>query len=612
MDSRVRRNAQRLRPSDDAATPAPAAPTRRSWARATIGLIALALTVGACSVLSGVVAQVLDYRAAEFDVAIERGVAVVTSDGVRLRSDVFLPKGAARIPTILVRVPLDKTTTNTAFATTVGRLWAERGYAVVIQGTRGHYGSGGRAVPFLDERADGIETLSWIERQPWYDGRIGMWGGSYFGYTQWVVADQVEPGPAALFIQLCSTDLHRMFYPGGAFSLETALYWALRSRGDRDDPPSVAMLERAAAGFPLRAADDRAVEDVPAFNVWVDHPERDAYWAAVDGESRPERLRAPVLLMAGWYDPFLPTQLEDFVRIRAGAPRHVAEASRLIVGPWAHAETVTLPAHGTPRNYRLESLAPSLPWFDRHLRPSAPRAGNDQAVTLYVMGDNVWRDEAEWPLARARATPYYLRSGGRANGAGGDGVLAPAPATSAEPPDRYLYDPRDPVPSAGGAMLGPRAGIASQRAVERRDDVLVYTSATLAADVEVTGPVTLVLYVSTAAAHTDFTGKLVDVHPDGSPYNVSDGIVRRAYAPRSGPTEIRLELWPTSMVFKRGHRIRLEVSSSNYPRFDRNPNTGRPIATETEPVAAHQAIHHGGDTPSRLILPIVPRAARAG
>src|SRR2546428_641711 len=415
MNGRVRRNAQRLRPSDDAATPAPAAPPRGAWARATIGLIALALTVGACSVLAGVVAQVLGYRAAEFDVGIERGVAVVTSDGVRLKSDVFLPKGAARVPTILVRVPLDKTTTNTAFATTVGRLWAERGYAVVIQGTRGHYGSGGRAVPFLDERADGIEALRWIERQPWYDGRIGMWGGSYFGYTQWVVADQVEPGPAALFIQLCSTDLHRMFYPGGAFSLETALYWALRSRGDRDDPPSVAMLERAAAGFPLRAADDRAVEDVPAFNVWVDHPERDAYWAAVDGESRPERVRAPVLLMAGWYDPFLPTQLEDFVRIRAGAPRHVAEASRLIVGPWAHAETVTLPAHGTPRNYRLESLAPSLPWFDRHLRPSAPRAGNDQAVTLYVMGDNVWRDEAGWPPARARATPYSLRRRGRAH-----------------------------------------------------------------------------------------------------------------------------------------------------------------------------------------------------
>src|SRR5437867_10528128 len=179
MSGRVRRNTQKLRPSDDAAprapatTPAPAAPSHGAWARATIGLIALALTVGACSVLSGVVAQVLDYRAAEFDVAIERGVAVVTSDGVRLRSDVFLPKGAARIPTILVRVSLDKTTTNTAFATTVGRLWAERGYAVVIQGTRGHYGSGGRAVPFLDERADGIETLRWIERQPWYDGRIG-------------------------------------------------------------------------------------------------------------------------------------------------------------------------------------------------------------------------------------------------------------------------------------------------------------------------------------------------------------------------------------------------------------------------------------------------------
>ena len=530
---------------------------------------------------------------------------MVTADGVRLRGDVFRPKAAARVPTVLVRVPLDKTATNTAFATTVGRLWAERGYAVVIQGTRGRYGSGGRAVPFLDERADGIETLRWIARQPWYDGRIGMWGGSYFGYTQWVVADQADPGPGALFIQLCSTDLYRTFYPGGAFSLETALYWALRSRGARDDPPSVAMLERAVAGFPLREADDRAGEDVPAFNAWVDHAERDAYWAAVDGEWRPERVQAPVLLMAGWYDPFLPTQLDDFVRIRGGAAKRVAAASRLIVGPWAHAETVTIPGRGTPRNYRLESLAPSLPWFDRHLRAPAPRDDGEPAVRLYVMGDEVWRDEPEWPLARARVTPLYLRSAGRANGAGGDGVLATAPSSAADPPDRYVYDPRDPTPSAGGAMLGPRAGIASQRAVERRRDVLVYTSAPLATDVEVTGPIALVLYVFTSAVHTDFTGKLVDVHADGAAYNVSDGIVRAAYTPHAGPTEIRIDLWPTSMVFKRGHRIRLEVSSSNYPRFDRNPNTGRPIATEAAPVPARQEIHHGAGAPSRLMLPIV-------
>jgi uncharacterized protein len=579
---------------------------------ASLGLV---LALGACNVLSGALAQWLDYRPAEFEVDVERGVAVVTEDGTRLVSDVFRPRGPAKTPTILVRIPLDRTATNKAFATTVGRLWAERGYTAIIQGTRGRYGSTGRHVPFLDERGDGIATLRWIASQPWYDGRIGMWGGSYFGYTQWAIADQAEPGPSALLIQICSSDLHGMFYPGGAFSLETALYWALRSRGDRDDPPSVAMLERAAAGVPLREADERAGAAVPFFKTWVDHPERDAYWAAVDGDSRPERLRAPSLLMAGWYDPFLPTMLSDFARIRRGAAAGVAARTRLVVGPWAHAETVTFPDGRTPRGYRLESIAPSLPWFDRQLRAPSPAPAPEPVVRLYVMGDNAWRDEAEWPLARARPTSYFLHSGGHANGARGDGVLTPATPAGAEPADRYRYDPRDPVPSAGGAMLGPRAGIASQRAVEARDDVLVYTSPLLEADVEVTGPVSLVLHVTTSATSTDFTGKLVDVHADGGAYNVSDGILRRAYTPGQ-PTEIRLELWPTSMVFKRGHRIRLEVSSSNYPRFDRNPNTGgpsagRPLATETASRVAHQEIHHSAGTPSRLILPVVPRAGGA-
>jgi len=556
-----------------------------------------------------VVASRLGYRAAEFDVEAERGVELTTADGVRLVSDIYRPRTGERTPTILVRIPLDRTVLNAVFASTVGRMWAERGYTVVIQGTRGRYGSTGRHTPFVDERRDGIETLRWIARQSWYDGRIGMWGGSYFGYTQWVLADQVDPGPAALLIQICSSDLYRMFYPGGAFSLESALYWALRSRGDRDDPPSANAIDRGVAGFPLRNADDRAAADVPFFNDWVDHPERDAYWVAVDGDSRPERLQAPVLLMAGWYDPFLPTMLDDFARIRRGAPRSVADASRLVVGPWAHAETVTLPSGATPRNYRLESFEPTVPWFDAHLRRSAPPANRTATVRLYVMGDDRWRDEAEWPLARARPTAYYLKSRGRANGLAGDGTLALEPATSPELADRYVYDPRAPVPSAGGAMIGPRAGIVPQNAVEARRDVLVYTTPPLETDLEVTGPVTLILHVSTTASSTDFTGKLVDVHPDGTAYNVSDGILRREYdgRPDAGPTEIRIDLWPTSMVFMKGHRIRLEISSSNYPRFDRNPNTGRRIATETEPVAAMQTVHHGAASPSRLILPIVPR-----
>jgi putative CocE/NonD family hydrolase len=225
------------------------------------------------------------------------------------------------------------------------------------------------------------------------------------------------------------------------------------------------------------------------------------------------------------------------------------------------------------------------------------------------MGRNAWRDEREWPLARAVPTSLFLKSGGNANGSSGDGSLTEETPAADDPFDSYTYDPNRPVPSAGGAMLGPGAGVARQNDVETRRDVLVYTTGVLDRDREVTGPVRLVLHVSTTARETDFTGKLVDVHGDGAAYNVSEGIVRRRYEPQvkgGRATEIRIDLWPTSMIFLRGHRIRLEVTSSSYPRFDRSPNTGGAIATETHHIAARQAVHHGKGAPSRLILPVVP------
>ena len=490
----------------------------------------------------------------------------------------------------------------------------------MIQGTRGRYESGGRYYPFQHERNDGIETLQWLAKQRWYNGRVGMWGGSYFGYTQWVLADQREPGLSALMLQICSSDFHGMFYRGGAFSLESALFWAVTSYGEQDIPASDAALQRGYEGWPLIEADTRAVQDIPFFKDWVSHPEKDPYWTKIDGERRTHSLQAPALLMAGWYDAFLPTQIEDFLRIRYEAKRSVAAATRLIIGPWAHARTVTLADGTTPKNYRLESLAPSIPWFDRHLKnlapsPEVPTRGDDKEelfhfmapIRIYVMGKKVWRDEQEWPLARTHYTNYYLHSGGAANSLNGDGQLLLTPPTSVQPNDLYFYDPHDPVPSAGGTMLGLRAGIERQNAIEQRGDVLVYTTPILEEDIELTGPITLVLYVSTTAPCTDFTGKLVDVHPDGSAYNVCDGILRRNYVSTSQqPSQIQIDLWPTSMVFFNGHRMRLEVSSSNYPRFDRNPNTGRKIATETEPIAATQKIYHSLDTPSHLILPVIP------
>jgi uncharacterized protein len=547
-------------------------------------------------------------RKPQYSVAVERD-SFVTSDGVKLVAEIYRPRGAKGTATILVRIPFSWTLKNSIGADLIGRFWASRGYNVVIQGTRGRYKSGGLYYPLLPERRDGIETLQWLARQPWFDGRLGMWGGSAFGYTQWVLADQERPGPSALIIQIASTDFRRMFHPGGAFSLESALFWAARSHGAKDSDPSFKALERGFSGFPLVEADDRAVGDVAFFNDWVTHAEPDAYWGAVDGENRARTIRSPVLLMAGWYDPFLPTQLRDFETLRREAAPQVASRSRLIVGPWTHADPVRFPDGSTAGDYRPASLAPSIPWFDHHLlgRPLEPSLA--APVRIYVMGENVWRNEDEWPLARTRYTPFYLSSGGRANSVAGDGRLGPEPPSATEAPDAFTYDPLHPAPSRGGAMLGPRAGIALQDDVERREDVLVYTSDPLEHDLEVTGPLSAILHVATTAPNTDFTVKLADVHPDGKAYNVSDGILRRAYPPSSQQSarEITIELWPTSMLFLRGHRIRVEVSSSNYPRYDRNPNTGRDIPTETAPVAARQTVYHGAGAPSRIVLPLIPR-----
>jgi putative CocE/NonD family hydrolase len=303
--------------------------------------------------------------------------------------------------------------------------------------------------------------------------------------------------------------------------------------------------------------------------------------------------------------------LHDFETIRAQADPRIARESRLIVGPWSHAESILFPDGTTGDAYRPASLAPSIPWFDHELlgRPLDPSLA--APVRLFVMGENVWRDEQEWPLARARPTRFFLRGGGHANSVQGDGRLTMNPPVDNEPPDTYAYDPRDPAPTRGGAMLGTRAGIREQGEVERRQDVLVYTTEPLPGDLEATGPVSATLNVSTTAASTDFTVKLVDVHPDGKAFNVSDGILRRDYSKADGSDgaarAITIELWPTSMLFRQGHRIRIEVSSSNFPRYDRNTNTGKPVATDDSPVAATQVVYHSPQRPSSILLPIVPR-----
>lgn len=539
----------------------------------------------------------------------EQVMDIPMRDGTKLAATISHPTGPGPHPTVMVRLPLSQNRLHQAFSGLLRTFWGQRGYHVVIAPVRGRPPSGGRYVPLVGERADGLDTLAWLSRQPWYDGRLAMWGGSSFGYTQWAIGDQAPPaGPSALCIQLCSSNQQAMFHPDGAFSLQTALYWARTDRGGEDVFPTQAELEPGLEAWPVLDADDRSGGKATGFDDWAGHREGGAYWASIDGIERPERLAAPVLLMAGWYDPYLPSQLEDFRRIEASASAHVATNTRLIIGPWTHGREVTLPGGHHPGDYRLATMAHSLPFYDRLLRPQGvpvPDAG--PKVWIYVMGANRWRAEEQWPLARARKTPFYLHASGPANSAAGKGRLERG-LPGDQPPDSYAYDPRDPVPSRGGAMLGLAGvnGVRAQNDVEQRRDVLVYSTDTLTAPLEVTGPIEADLRVETTAPATDFTAKLVDVLPSGEACNISEGILRRSYVPGTGPTRITVHLWPTSHVFQPGHRLRLEISSSSFPRYDRHPNTQESAATAVQTAIAVQRIHHSEDQPSALWLPVVP------
>ncbi len=580
---------------------------RTSALKGLVAVLLIFLISGCTSLIAKKILPIDQVRPGTYEVVVERDVAMTTDDGIQLVAEVYRPRGMAQAPTILVRIPFTKTFKNSLGANMIGSFWAERGYNVVIQGTRGRYKSGGTFYPLRNERMDGLATLAWIKQQSWFDGRLGMWGGSSFGQTQWAIADKFEFDRSAMSIQIASSEFREMFHPGGAFALESALFWAVRSRGTRDVDPSFDDLERGFSGFPLIDADRRATgEDISFFNDWVTHREFDDYWREIDGEHRAREAKAPILLMAGWYDPFLPTQLRDFLELQRTSAASVAEESRLIIGPWTHADPVRFPDGFTIGDYRPASIEPSVSWFDTQLmgleRPSRLNA----PIRLFVMGENTWRDENEWPLARTRYTPVYL-SGSSANSAEGNGILT-CNAPVADSVNKFTYDPKSPVPTRGGPMLGPRAGIKKQNDIEQRNDVLVYTSPELRRSIEITGPLSVELFVTTYARNTDFTAKLIDVHPDGAAYNISDGIIRRNYV-IGATTPIQISMWPTSTVVPKGHRLRVEISSSNFPHYDRNPNTGTDIAYETSPLLAHQEVWSGTNYPSRIVLPIIPRPA---
>jgi uncharacterized protein len=540
-------------------------------------------------------------------------VAIPMRDGVILRADVYVPPGSGRWPTILVRTPYNRhSDTSRGY-----RAFTERGFAVVTEDVRGRSGSEGTFGPIEQEGPDGSDTINWIVAQPWSNGRVGMAGASYVGIVQWWAAVEHNPHLFAIFPLLSGDDeyMDRYYSPGGALQLAHRLVWLSENLTPRGVPrPAFGAYIRH---LPLATSDVAATTiKLELWRVPLNHPSYDGFWLALSVRNQLPEVTAAVSSMGGWFDSYVESDLDAF--------SHLAKRRMPVetwIGPWTHTLTSKYPAidFGPAATPRVRAL--QLAWFDRFLKVPVPAKSQSPLPLLhiFVMGSDAWREEHEWPLARTKYTPFYLESGGHANTADGDGELT-SRFRGGQPPDRFVYDPANPVPTTGGAVCcNPRllpAGPLDQSEVERRRDVLVYTSPPLRDDLEVTGPVGATLYVATSANDTDFTAKLVDVFPDGRPLLVTDGIARLRYrmslarpllVKRNVPYQVHIDVGVTSWVFAEGHRVRLEISSSNFPRFDRNLNSNRLNAGESKLNVAAQTVLHNQRYPSVVVLPVIPR-----
>jgi uncharacterized protein len=566
------------------------------------------------------------------DIIIEKNVPVPMRDGVKLSADVYRRSGAGRDPVLLERTPYNKTLPRMVLDTMHVLNVAAMGYTVVIQDTRGRYTSEGEFTPFFDDIQDGYDTVEWCAAQSWSNGRVGMFGTSYVGATQLLAAILSPPHLAAICPVVTAADFHNgWIYEGGAFRLGFVAAWAAqflaiaqldrlplspeqRLREKQNILDSVERLKRTLSHMPLIELPLLKLEGLaPYYRDWLAHPDDGEYWHRCNIIAHHDRIAVPALHMGGWYDLFVAGALRNFEGLRKNAATERARAGqRLLFGPWVHGSLQSQVSATGERDFGWRSLAPlsetKLAWFDHWLKDIDNGVASDAPVRVYVMNQG-WRHEQEWPLAGTEFTRFYLHSAGRANSLSGDGRLSRDTPASQEP-DVFLYNPLNPVPTVGAG------GIYDQRPVEARSDVLVYSTPPLAEPLEVTGPVTVVLHASSSAPDTDFTAKLVDVAPNGYAANLCDGIIRARYH-NSGahpelmqpgePYEFTIDLMGTGNLFRAGHQIRLEIASSNFPKFDRNPNTGEPAALARQTRPAMQTVFHDSKYPSYVVLPIIPR-----
>lgn len=550
------------------------------------------------------------------EVIVKKNVAIPMRDGVNLYSNVYKPKAEGKFPVILTRLPYGKDEYY-CFMPAIGKFWARKGYVFVAQDIRGKFTSEGEFDPLINEVEDGFDTLEWIATQPWCDGNIGMEGESYYGYTTWAGAVGGHPNLKCISPMNTAMDFHTATFQNGALTLQTAGLYPIFMHGKTYQ--NAMRLDRM--HLPLLAMDDAAGIPAPPYNRLLEHPFRDEVTESYNLRMRRERIEIPMLVVAAWYDVFLKTTIDDWQMQRLKAVQAEAKEEQwILISPSDH-ESTTTETHRIGQ-VDIGDKSTTTVWevrqefFDHFLKGLDNGFEKKPPVQLFVIGDNDWRPESEWPLARTQYTDYYLHSDGKANTSDGNGTLnLSAPAD--EPFDTYTYDPEDPIAIHYDIDLWMLAEQLEDRSpVEKRDDVLVYTSAPLEEDTEITGPISVKLYAASSAVDTDFTAALVDVFPDGYLHLIQEGIQRASYRESDkAPSHIvpdkvyeyDIDLWATSYVVKAGHRIRVEISSSNFDRFAQNLNTGAEFGTTAEALKATQKIYHSAEFPSHITLPIIPR-----
>jgi putative CocE/NonD family hydrolase len=550
------------------------------------------------------------------DVRLLHDRRVPTRDGIHLSADVYLPLSGGPLPTIVQWTPYESTRERFI---AWGVWFARRGYAAVVVDVRGRYESEGVFTAWEHDGADAHDTLTWAASQQWSNGRIGTWGRSYGGLVQWQLAHLGHPNLECIAPQVIHDDYFwDGYFTGGAFQLALTLgagaLWS--SALALITGPSAADLvlnDRILSHLPLVELDEVTIgRKVDYWRLWWEHQENDEYWHRF--RHRPELVTVPIFQQGGWFDPYSGSHLRSFAAIGDRVP------NRVMIGPWSHEEEV--------ESFRGDiDLSPALTvirdhelvFYDRYLKDEDNGWEERDPAELYVLGESLWRGEREWPLPGTAFTPWHLRAGGG---------LSPDPPRADEPADRYAYDPADPVPTVGGvnsvltmtqgAQTPVRPGPVDQRPLEARDDVLVYTSEKLHHDVVAIGPVELVLYAASSARDTDFVVRVCDVYPDGRSIFLTEGIIRARYRNSNEgdstellePNEVaeyRIRCYPMANRFRKGHRIRVDVTSSSFPRFSRNLNTGEDVGTGTRMEVARQTVLHTDAYPSHVVLPVVAR-----